>query len=694
MDQAIDRIPSSSIVVEDIAEELAVMDTAPSDVAGRRPPSRILLTPPAALLLAISLGLCAGYLDVALILLKKVCLNPEGYFRAARDFPWTVPLGHAALMALPGAVVAALCWVLPRLVSLNAGAWLLATLAIWAALLRMPLYGACSLVMAAGLARLIGDAVAARGAGARRARLVPVALVGVLGCLAAITSGRQALSESRAVAGLPPAPRARNDVLIVWDTVRTDSLSGYGNPWDATPNLARWARSGVEYRYALAPAPWTYPSHTCFFTGQWPWKINTQWNLTLDTPDPTLAEYLAARGYQTVAFVANTNSCTYESRLDRGFAHFEDYSPTPLSVLSRTVPGQWVVTRLLRLGGWYHDDKWAGLQSRDARAITGAFLGWLGRRRPDRPFFAFLNYFDAHEPYIPPAEFAGRSGIRPRTARDYQFLIDYVGAEKTTAQTRQIFMARDCYVDCIAYLDAQLGRLLDELGRQGLLANTDVIITSDHGEAFGEHGYSGHAISVNLEEIRVPLVILSPDAPAGQQVFHPVSLRDLPATVVDRLGVSEGSPFPGRSLAVYWGLPPGIGPPGIATPALSEQANRMAQTAFPPQPGPGGLLPGFQVSLVSWNYHYIRDGEGSERLYDLIRDPLDKINLAASADRKDAVEAFRTMLLKVLNDSPGSVEVERAYLEEFRRSLEAQVRRVSAGRVAGDPRIATDGIGR
>jgi hypothetical protein len=100
------------------------------------------------------------------------------------------------------------------------------------------------------------------------------------------------------------------------------------------------------------------------------------------------------------------------------------------------------------------------------------------------------------------------------------------------------------------------------------------------------------------------------------------------------------------------------------------------------------------VSLVSWNYHYIRDGEGSERLHDLIRDPLDKINLAASADRKDEVEAFRKMLLKVLKDNPGSVEVERAYLEGFRRSLEAQVRWDSAGRVARDPRIATDGVGR
>ncbi len=79
-----------------------------------------------------------------------------------------------------------------------------------------------------------------------------------------------------------------------------------------------------------------------------------------------------------------------------------------------------------------------------------------------------------------------------------------------------------------------------------------MIITSDHGEAFGDHGFFGHGYSVYLDEIGVPLVILSPDAPAGRVVDSPVSLRDLPATVVDQLGLSAGSPFPGRSLAAYW----------------------------------------------------------------------------------------------------------------------------------------------
>ena len=118
-------------------------------------------------------------------------------------------------------------------------------------------------------------------------------------------------------------------------------------------------------------------------------------------------------------------------------------------------------------------------------------------------------------------------------------------------------MARDCYDDCIAFLDEQLGRLLGTLERQGLLENTVVIITSDHGESFGDHGTFGHSYSVFLDEVGVPLVILAPGAPAGRVVDSPVSLRDLPATVVNLAGLSVGSPFPGHSLAAYWPMAPG-----------------------------------------------------------------------------------------------------------------------------------------
>src|SRR5262249_48316498 len=152
----------------------------------------------------------------------------------------------------------------------------------------------------------------------------------------------------------------------------------------------------------------------------------------------------------------------------------------------------------------YNAKKWVALQSRNGRDIDDAFLGWLSRRRTDRPFFAFLNYFDAHDPYIPPPGYAGRFGIRPASPSDYKFLFDYIGMDKGRLAPRDVLMARACYDDCIAYLDEQLGRLLGQLQARGLLETTDVIITSDHGEAFGEHGTFGHSYGVYIEETGVP----------------------------------------------------------------------------------------------------------------------------------------------------------------------------------------------
>jgi arylsulfatase A-like enzyme len=231
-------------------------------------------------------------------------------------------------------------------------------------------------------------------------------------------------------------------------------------------------------------------------------------------------------------------------------------------------------------------------------------------------------------------------------------------------------MARDCYDDCIAFLDEQLGRLLDELERQGLLANTDVIITSDHGEAFGEHGGFGHNTSVHLDETGVPLVIVSPTAPAGRVVDSPVTLRDLPATVVDQLGLTAGSSFPGRSLAAFWQLPHEQEAPKIASPVFSEQA---IAAAFQAQPTNSHGHLGFEMSLVAAGWHYIRDGTGAERLHDLRIDPYELDNLVDRAQGTETVKRFRRLLLRVLTDNPGSIEVEKAYLKTFRQSLKSLV---------------------
>jgi arylsulfatase A-like enzyme len=640
--------------------------------------SRIPLSPTAAVLLAISFGLCAGYLDLFLMLFKKLYWADDWILRRGRDFAWTVPVAHALLLLIPGLAIAAVSRLRPGLVSVRAGSWLLGTLAISGALLRLPLYGVCSLLLAAGLGRPISAALGSRRWHRRTVQYTLGGLFGLLGLLAALSSGRQAIEEHLAVAGLPPAPPgARNVVLVVWDTVRAYNLSLYGYQRHTTPNLERWARQGVRYNLALAPAPWTYPSHSCFFTGQWPFKNNSQWKYTLDGPDPTLAEFLAGKGYQTAGFSANTSCCNYETGLARGMVHFEDFPLNPRSVLGRTVPGNWILRNVV-YRGLHHDNKWIRLQSRGAYGTNEAFLEWLRSRRPDRPFFAFVNYFDAHAPYVPPPGYEGRFGIRPKP-RDYDFLLGQMGTDENPPTERNIRLARDGYDNCIGFLDAQLDRLLRELRRQSLLDNTVVIITSDHGEGFGDHGHFGHGSSLHLDQIGVPLVILAPGAPAGKVVDTPVSLRDLTATVVDQLGLSAGSPFPGRSLAAYWRPAPEHGPQGITSPALSEQVDGLA---FQAELRSGRGHSAFQMGLVASGHHYLRDGVGTERLYDLRSDPSERVDLMGSSHGNQALDVFRRMLLQVLNDNPASIEVESAYLEPYKQGLKALIQERSAQRFA------------
>ena len=161
------------MVPRDTAVAQVPFDTPPPKSAARRLPGRVPLSPGAAVLLAISFGLCGGYLDLIFMLIRKFCWDQEGFVRSGRDFPWTVPVGHAVLLLIPGVVIAAVNRLRPRLVSLRAASWLFATLAIWAALLRMPLYGACTLLLAAGLGRPISAAVASRGLAPADGALTP-----------------------------------------------------------------------------------------------------------------------------------------------------------------------------------------------------------------------------------------------------------------------------------------------------------------------------------------------------------------------------------------------------------------------------------------------------------------------------------------------------------------------------------------
>ena len=223
------------------------------------------------------------------------------------------------------------------------------------------------------------------------------------------------------------------------------------------------------------------------------------------------------------------------------------------------------------MGDWFFS-----AERKSAEWINRDFLDWFARRRePGRPVFVFLNYLDTHTPYVLPPGARHRFGVNPETKEEFRnVLMDWGVLDKQRLPQRYWSLARDAYDNCVAYLDEQLGALFDELQRRGILDRTLVIITSDHGEGLGEHALFMHGESLYRTEIRVPLLILTPShRPSGAVVRETVSLRDLPATIVDLIGLGNGSPFPGRSLARLWADPPTGGPPVETEGVLSELAS-------------------------------------------------------------------------------------------------------------------------
>ncbi|SIO39327.1 Sulfatase [Singulisphaera sp. GP187] len=198
---------------------------------------------------------------------------------------------------------------------------------------------------------------------------------------------------------------------------------------------------------------------------------------------------------------------------------------------------------------------------------------------------------------------------------------------------------RDSYDRCLTYLDDQIGRLFKELTRRGELDDTIVIVTADHGEHLGEQRLYGHGCSLYRPELHVPLLVFAPGAvPTGQVVKAPVSLRDLPATVVDLLGLAADSPFPGRSLAAAWS----------GAPAPFPVDSLLSEVELPPEADPnGGRSPvcrGPMLSLVADGWHYIRNGDGREELYDFEHDTDETHDLAGSADKAEVMRTLRARI--------------------------------------------------
>ena len=301
--------------------------------------------------------------------------------------------------------------------------------------------------------------------------------------------GRSDLPRHGAAAGF--------DVLLVTlDTTRADRIGCYGHAAAATPTLDGLARNGVRFENAATVAPLTAPAHASILTGLYPPRHGLRANgpYRLDEARQTLAETLGGAGYETAAFVS---SFVLDRRFGfgQGFATYDDRVAPKTSMSMEAI------------------------MERDARQVTDAALAWFGARRAGRPYFAWVHYFDPHVPYAPPAEFASKFPDDPYDAE-------------------------------IAYVDAQLGRLLGALEKGGRAERTLIVVVADHGEALGQHGEVSHGYFVYDEVVRVPLVLASKGLFARPRVESKlaVSVVDIVPTVLDLLGLQAPTEADGRSL--------------------------------------------------------------------------------------------------------------------------------------------------
>ncbi len=448
-----------------------------------------------------------------------------------------------------------------------------------------------------------------------------------------------------------PAPRERsNVVLVVLDTVRAQNLSLYGYERDTTPVLKRLAGQATVFRHAVAPCDVTLTTHASIFTGLYGREHGAHFNdqglgRALDESFRTLAETLSDAGFLNVAVVSNHVFFGAGYGLEQGF-HYFDARPTPQFMI------------LHRLGHALRDKKYTLRRPlhrflkrlvparqlerhyrRAERINAEAFELLADAKRRDVPFFLFVNYMDAHWPYVPPAPFDTRwPGKDPGfdSEHHYQVLREVVRDQERsiTSSEREHLMSQ--YDGGIAYQDEQLGHLVERLKRDGQYDNSLIIITSDHGEAFGERVLVEHGVGVYQDQLHVPLVIKYPDSDKGRVVDGPVSLVDLMPTVLKLLQIPIPKAVEGRSLHGDGAKP--------SSPVLGESYPNVAFL--------GDRFQRVERALYELDHKFVWSTQGKAELYNLAKDPLEKDilkaeDLAASdAERSKQLQERLTLWLK------------------------------------------------
>jgi len=423
---------------------------------------------------------------------------------------------------------------------------------------------------------------------------------------------------------------APNVVVILVDTLRADHLSAYGYSRPTSANIDRLASQGTLFENAVSAGSWSLPSHASILTGRYQFEHGVRdvdgtpirdWHTPAMGGFETLGEALEKRGYRTGAFSANRSYFSENLGFGKGFMHFEDYFHSTADSFVRTLYGG-------ELAGFYltakgnsvmaglvhavHGDAWMDASFEGAGGLNGAHvrkrastvneevLHWIDGHSGKHPFFAFLNYFDVHNPYGGPPGY-------PKPAWEQGSNVDQ-------------------YDDGVKYVDDAVGYLMSELWKRGMSSKTLVVLTSDHGESLGQHGLAYHGHSLYRELIHVPLIFWYPEhVPEGTRVSQAVTNAAIPATVMGILR-DQSDPFPGQALDAFWRTPAGV---VDTAPKLSE----LSEEHFlePEDEGAEKVIPlgttGAMKSVIGDQWHLIIHKKYGNQLYDLTHDPEEANNL-------------------------------------------------------------------
>ena len=436
------------------------------------------------------------------------------------------------------------------------------------------------------------------------------------------------------------APAALGDrpniILIMVDTLRADHLSCYGGEWVETPNLCRVASDGGTVYEGFAHSSWTKPSTASLLTSLIPSSHQTMSKPSaLPEEITTVAEALQAHGYATGAFVSNTN-LTESFGFAQGFDEYHYLGPDYLFGAQES-SSKLVLYQIARriyfsvVGGKRFGDFY-----QDSQVVNGHAFEWFDRHL-DARFFLFLHYMDVHDPYF---------------AHPY----DGTGFDRASNQHPSLSQAEEMhrlYNGELEYLDGEFGKLVARLEEQGLWDESLVVLVSDHGEEFGEHGGFWHGLTLYDEQIHIPMLVKWPkgERQAPPEVRHtPARLIDVAPTLLRRAGARVPAEMQGLDLA--------------GDLASRSERDRMV---FAEEDHEGNVLRAIRTSHWKW----IEANEGNprglptEELFDIAGDPGETLNLSEREPGTAAELAQHATAQVLAADKVGTAAEAKVSCEEY-----------------------------